>query len=288
MIDFYGKKLPVWKANLHTHTTNSDSKFTPEETIELYRAAGYDVLALTDHRRTNTVSGLDGNGMLLVSGIEMHPPGPRAISWHLLAVGVPEDFPYDETAGAQTLLDRANAAGAVCFAAHPYWCGFTASEVKSLRGFVGLEVYNASTRRIGKSLNMQIWDEILDSGIHYNAIAVDDIHREEHALKGWTMIASEERTLPAILNALRNGHYYASTGPEITRLSLEDGVFKAEFSPCAEAILMSNKNTGFGLIEGDFTSLEFDISNWPKGNYMRLQIKDAAGNYAWSNPVVIS
>ncbi len=288
MIDFYGQKLPVWKANLHTHTTNSDSKFTPEETINLYRNAGYNVLALTDHRRTNAVSELDGRGMLLLSGIEMHPPGPRGILWHLLAVGVPEDFGYDEQEAPQVMLDRAIAAGAICFAAHPYWCGLTATEVMSLKGFAGLEVYNASTRRIGKALNMQIWDEILDSGALYNAIAVDDIHHAEHFQKGWTMIAAGECTANAIMKALHEGRYYASTGPEITRLAIENGIFKAEFSTCIEAILMTNKSNGCGRIEGEFTELEADISRWPKGSYIRLQIKDKNGNYAWSNPLIIS
>jgi hypothetical protein len=39
------------KANLHTHTTESDGKFTPDAVIDLYREHGYTVLALTDHAR---------------------------------------------------------------------------------------------------------------------------------------------------------------------------------------------------------------------------------------------
>ena len=66
----------VLKSNLHTHTTNSDGKFSPEEIIAMYSGAGYDVLAFTDHRTTNKVSSYDGKGMTLISGIEMHPVGP--------------------------------------------------------------------------------------------------------------------------------------------------------------------------------------------------------------------
>lgn len=39
----------TYKANLHTHTTASDSKLTLTETVEAYYDAGYDILALTDH-----------------------------------------------------------------------------------------------------------------------------------------------------------------------------------------------------------------------------------------------
>lgn len=287
MIDFYGKTLPVWKANLHTHTTLSDGKYTPQEVIDLYRNEGYDVLALSDHRKTNAVSKLDGKGMLLLSGIELHPTGPRGIMCHFLVTGVPEDFSYDDTLGPQELIDLAVDAGGICFAAHPYWSGFTAAEVMGIRGFVGLEVYNASTAAIGKPFNMQLWDEILDAGVMYNAIAVDDIHKLAHAFKGWTMIAAEECSAPEIMDALRNGNYYASQGPEIHRLSFENGIFTAEFTPCRDAILMSNRHFGYGLTDGAFTSLSFDTSNWPKDNYIRLQLTDADGKFAWSNPLPI-
>ena len=38
-----------YKGNLHTHTTNSDGKRSPEEVMAGYEALGYDYLALTDH-----------------------------------------------------------------------------------------------------------------------------------------------------------------------------------------------------------------------------------------------
>ncbi|RCW36812.1 PHP domain-containing protein [Marinilabilia salmonicolor] len=37
------------KANLHTHTTESDGRFTPSEVVKMYAEAGYSVLAITDH-----------------------------------------------------------------------------------------------------------------------------------------------------------------------------------------------------------------------------------------------
>lgn len=37
------------KANLHTHTTESDGRFTPPEVVRMYAEAGYTILAITDH-----------------------------------------------------------------------------------------------------------------------------------------------------------------------------------------------------------------------------------------------
>ena len=44
-----------YRANLHTHTTNSDGQWPPRQVAEHYRRNGYQVLALTDHNRTNNV-----------------------------------------------------------------------------------------------------------------------------------------------------------------------------------------------------------------------------------------
>ena len=39
------------KGNLHTHTTLSDGRLSPQERVTAYEARGYDFLALTDHYR---------------------------------------------------------------------------------------------------------------------------------------------------------------------------------------------------------------------------------------------
>ena len=46
-IDKNGDKW--YKVGLHTHTTLSDGKKTPEEMARIYKNAGYDAVAITDH-----------------------------------------------------------------------------------------------------------------------------------------------------------------------------------------------------------------------------------------------
>ena len=41
------------KGGLHTHTTRSDGRLTPEETLRYAASQGYDFLALTDHQIYN-------------------------------------------------------------------------------------------------------------------------------------------------------------------------------------------------------------------------------------------
>ena len=49
-IDAAGKKW--FKGNIHTHTTVSDGRMAPEDSIALYLKNGYDFLALTDQKVT--------------------------------------------------------------------------------------------------------------------------------------------------------------------------------------------------------------------------------------------
>ena len=132
-MNFYGETLPVFRATLHTHTKISDGAFPPDYVVGFYRAEGYDVLAFSDHRKTNPVSTYESGGMTLLSGIELHPTGPRGIPWHLLALGVPEDFP-GEYPDAQSAIDAVTATGGVVFAAHPHWCGLTSADILRLHG----------------------------------------------------------------------------------------------------------------------------------------------------------
>lgn len=131
MIEFHGKTLETFKAGLHTHSTVSDGQFPPQEVIRRYADHGYRALALTDHRKTHPVGCYDSCGMTLIPGIEIHPQGPRGIPWHLLSLGVPEEFPAEYASG-QEAVDAVNAAGGIVFEAHPYWCGFTAAELMTI------------------------------------------------------------------------------------------------------------------------------------------------------------
>lgn len=309
-IDFFGRKLNTYRANLHTHSTLSDGEFSPDRVTELYSKEGYDVMCFTDHRRTSRISEIDPRGMLLLPGAELHPFGGRITISHLLCVNLPEDFDVSVSQRGslgenhmQPTIDAVNAAGGLCYCAHPHWCGFRSEEVAALRGLAGIEVYNTSTRYIGKSYNMPIWDDILDMGCQLPALAVDDVHHAHDLFGGWTEICCEERTPECVVKALKNGDYYSTQGPRFKRLSYHDCVFEAEFTPVTTAIGVSNRCRGFcaGVpnFAGDgkapeITSCRFDASGFfapekrsIKSTYLRLQIIDAQGRYAWSNPVAI-
>ena len=293
-MNYLGRELNEYRANLHAHSTTSDGQFDPAQVIALYADAGYDVLAFTDHRKSNRISAFDSRGMTLISGMELHPAGPRGIRWHILGLGLPEDYLYPDPPSGQAAVDSVLAAGAIAFCAHPYWCGFTSAEVAALKGISGIEVYNTSTRYIGKEYNMQCWDELLSAGLRHTAIAVDDVHRLRDLFRGYTMILAEEKTPAALLSALKNGDFYASQGPRFTRIAVEGNFLRADFSPVSSAILIGCNSAGFCVGTEDFegpgcgnlpiSHLEYDLSS-KFSPYWRIQLRDSAGRMAWSNPI---
>ncbi len=302
MISFYGKELLSLKANLHTHTTCSDGKFSPEEVIRLYSDAGYDVLSLTDHRTTQDISRYNPENLLLIPGIEIHPHDEHSTHhWHLVGLNVPLDFrhptPEKEGLNVQQSIDLLREAGALPFIAHPYWCGFTSADLRPLTGYYGMEVYNTECRNIGRAYSIQTWDELLEAGRDIPVTAVDDMHSAASLFQGWTVICAEKRTLESVLDALRNGNFYASQGPEFRKLSFENGVFSAEFSPVVSAHLVMQASRGrIGLQPNqdgpgtpfrEIERMEFDLNDLPPGSYFRCQIIDRNGRFAWSNSIRI-
>ena len=286
----------VLKASLHIHSVNSDGHFTPEQVIDIYKNLGYEVLVFSDHKFVNKVSEYDGRGMTLVPGVELHPDGPRGIKWHILAIGVPEDFNKIEPVTGQDAVDQAVAAGAVVFCAHPYWCGLQPEELMQLENIAGIEVYNSTCRYIGKELNMYVWDACLDAGKQYTAIAVDDMHDRRNYGGGWTMICAKSNSVEDIMDALKKGEFYSTQGPEFTKLVVNDGFLEVEFTSCQYAVIVGRGSSGKPVWvneyvkDGEFTEtteIKIALEECPKG-LLRIQLRDAQGRYCWSNPILNS
>lgn len=289
-MNFYGRELPVFKSALHIHTTVSDGDFTPDEVISRYARAGFDVLAFTDHHTTNPVSTYDGRGMTLLSGIEIHPKGPRDVLWHLLALGVPEDLPGRYESG-QAAVDAVKKADGVIYCAHPAGV-FTSGEILALKGIDGVEVSNSNNAFTGYESSEVCWNELIAQGFVCPAVAVDDTHTDCDLFRNWTMIAAPDKSPESLIEALKKGHFYATQGPEFKRLSWENGTFEAEFSEVVEVFLYGYPGMEIVGTPGyptpdtapKLTSCKFSPGPGFRGK-IRCRIRDKHNRCAWSMPI---
>jgi hypothetical protein len=294
----------VWlKCALHAHTTNSDGELAPELLVRHYDWAGYDVLAITDHW-VRTVE-RSTKRLLVIPSTELNATagGPEHDA-HVLALGVAADpaLPEGEFAPLADVVAWVLANGGVPYIAHTYWSGLRTDQFEACEGLVGLEVWNAGCElEVGRGDASLHWDEALERGRGLFAIAVDDSHHPGFDSGfSWTMVRAAERTQGAVLDALRSGAFWSSTGPELHGLAVEDGAVVVRCSPAASVTLFAGRRRGARANAGrlgyplNAQVLERDAAGLitavrlerPRNTpYARIEVADAAGNRAWTNPL---
>ena len=278
-----------YKANLHTHTTASDGEVSADERVRQYRAAGYDVLAITDHRVTADVTGLSDDEMLVIGGMEYHPACPTwAVFYHLVAIHVPHGFAFDDPDDANGCIRQVRRAGGETILAHPYWSGQGYGDFRNLEGLAAMEVYNSTCDRHGRPCSESEWGIAIDRGMVLPCVAVDDCHRpeSEDVFESWTWLRMESLSVADVLQALRSGTCYASCGPEIHDFRIADGQVRLRCSPAAKIQFVGRPGQGSRRRAEpghSITTFAIEVPDWP---YVRAVVTDRQGRRAWANPIV--
>jgi hypothetical protein len=280
-----------YKANLHTHTTSSDGSAGPVETAELYRKAGYHILALTDHDKTNDVRGLSKRNFLVICGMEYHPECPATENpHHLVAINIPHGFRFDEPypTDGNACIGAVQAAGGESILAHPLWCGHRYDMYAYLTGYIGLEIYNTTCDKIGRSSGELDWAHLLDAGRMLPGVADDDAHREIDRFGGWSWLRLKRLTVAAVMDALRTGCYYSSTGPKITDFRVRRGAAEVTCSPVEFIYLSAQTYHGARRkAEAGKAIRKFICPVGKDWAYVRAVAVDHRGRKAWTNPIVL-
>lgn len=284
-----------FRGNLHTHSTASDGALAPAEVCRRYAEAGYDFIALTDHflarfgwpvtdtrpHRTNRFTTL--------LGAEVHTPAMlNGEPWHILAVGLPDDFaPTPEGEPAAALARRCSEAGAFVALAHPEWNGLTPEDARPIEAAHAVEIYNHGCHvESDRGYGVALLDTLLSEGRRLTLCATDDahFHAPDH-FGGWVMVKAEANEPEALLAALREGAYYASTGPELRDFRIEGDHVIIECSP-AERIIAMGANAAAKVVHGaGLTRAALPLTPFRAGGWVRAAVHDAAGKRAWSNPL---
>jgi hypothetical protein len=304
---------PFFKGNLHTHSTLSDGRLSPGEVCRRYREAGYDFLCLSDH-----FVGLYGypiadtrefrtNRFTTLLGAEVHVSAmANGEIWHVLAVGLPQDFrpphapDFAPAAGAESaaaLAARCREAGAFVAVVHPQWSGLTLADARTIEAAHAVEVYNhgchvESDRGDGTAM----LDLLLSEGRRLTAIATDDAHFSgpDH-FGGWVMVRAEANEPEALLAALKAGRFYSSQGPELRGLTVGEEWIEVACSPAERVIAVGAGSAATVAYREDFVGRAegpggTDMARLPRARlkgspWLRVVAVDAEGRRAWSNPV---
>ncbi|MBM4034459.1 MAG: hypothetical protein FJ291_22160 [Planctomycetes bacterium] len=276
------------KGNLHTHTTVSDGALAPQARVDAYAARGYDFLALTDHDHLADLRALDAQGLILIRGIEVVCANPTGgPGYHLVGLDLPEGFALPRSKQIQTVVDAILDHGGQAVIAHPYWTGQNIKDLEVVSGALGIEVFNTTCEvSIGKGTSAVQWDDLLAQGRRVLGLAVDDVHHTTRdAFQAWVMVKAADRSREAIVDALIHGRFYATCGPAIESVALEDNRVVAITSPVARINFICNGASGRQVRNEDgspLTRAEHKLGGSER--YVRVECTDQAGRSAWANP----
>lgn len=280
---YSNEDVPWLKGNLHAHTTNSDGVRTPQTVVDEYAARGYGFLMISDHDHLTDPTPLRDHGMTLIPGNEISAGGP-----HVLHVGANRHVSPDPD--RQAVLNDIAGDGAFAVVAHPNWEWSFAHcpqhLLESWQGYLGIEIYNGVIRRLdGSPLATDRWDRLLGMGRRVWGFAHDDSHRPGDDELAWNVVQTAYNDVAAVLNALRNGQFYASTGVIIDRIRV-----------CGRTINVRTRNAQRMVAHSDFGHREASIDGpaitltLPEdttATYVRIECWGPGECMAWTQPFYV-
>ena len=300
-----------YKANLHTHTVNSDGKLTPEQVKESYMARGYSIVAFTDHRHYGWHARLMDESFVPLAAFEADLNTPRkegqdfsrVKTYHINfydcapwdrqgfeAVQPPQVYGYMPSLN-DFVADMKQQGFLACYN-HPYWSLQNYDDYKDLKGFDFMEIYNHGCELDGLyGYHPQAYDEMLRTGQRLGCFATDDNHNcypmghpRCDSFGGFTMFKLPALTYGNVIEAMKKGNYYASTGPELHSLVIEDGTLRIKCSPVEKIYVITEGRYTYSELSAPgkdgLTEAAFPL----KGDegYIRVDCQDSRRRHAYS------
>ena len=101
------------------------------------------------------------------------------------------------------------------------------------------------------------------------------------------MVQAEELSQESLFDALDQGRFYCSQGPRFEQISVEDGRIEVTCSPVDTVIFYSNLIWTANRCQTgrDLVCASYAVNRGER--YLRIQLIDARGRSAWSNPIVL-
>ncbi|MBO5200304.1 MAG: hypothetical protein J6B93_03390 [Clostridia bacterium] len=298
-------KKKQFKANMHSHSTCSDGRLTPEELKEAYKARGYSVFAFSDHLKVQSHSDLADEDFLPLTSCELDVAQQGDNSFNLrkafhfnIISRHPDDFqqvPCNPRNYSMEYINEmiadARAKNYFVTINHPNWALFTEDEFMQVEGVSGFELYNCITANFGGALSFtpDIYLDLLRRGKRLYPFGADDNHSfclpfdhpQNDSFGGFTYILADRLEYDEIIAAMDKGDVYCSTGPQIFEAYTKDGKLYAKTSPAAQIAMLSESGATAAANAPDgeeIGELCCDIDG--TGKFILLHVVDGEGNHA--------
>ena len=178
------------------------------------------------------------------------------------------------------IISRAQNKGYFVTYNHPTWSQESYPEYMSYEGMDAMEICNYGCVVAGwQEYNPRVYDDMLRGGKRIFCISTDDNHNARpDSFGGFTVIKAEKLDYPSVFKALKDGHFYASQGPEIHELYVEGNTVTVKCSEAREILL----NTGIihadiRVAEDGSSLTEATFTLKPDYEYFRITVIDENG-----------
>ncbi len=270
------------RGNLHSHSTRSDGTRSPQVVLDDYARRGYDFLMLSDHdvySAPEDYAQWDAKGMVLISGNEVSANGP-----HILHVDA--DRRVDPLKDRQKVLDQVAASRGFAVVAHPNWTPtFDHCSLDNLlawNGYIGVEVFNGLVQtHSGSAYSLNKWDLALSKGKKLWAFANDDSHYGTNDIElGWNVVYAHERTAKGVVDAMRAGRFYASTGVTILDVKVDGPTITIVTKDAYRIAAVIDWGKRIASVDGNTLTVTMP----EKAMYIRFECYGIGERMAWTQP----
>jgi hypothetical protein len=296
------------KGNTHTHTQYSDGDSPPETVVDWYEAHGYDFLFLTDHNvliPDDHLARLQRGSLPVWQGEEV-----TMAAVHVNGLGVTEliappwpgkslfeaEVAVSHSDRVRWAVERILAQGGVAHVNHPnYLYTLTIDDLLASGDFGLLEVANGhnAVHNEGDATHPStevIWDALLESGRQVWAVASDDAHHFQtwgenysNPGRGWLQVEADAARMSDVLDALRNGRFYASSGLELAAYQSSASEVSLELADGTATIeLIGPGGIVLETTVGDRATFRLTAA----GSYARVRATASDGRQLWTQPVL--
>ena len=259
---------------------------SPVEICAWYKNQGYDFIALTDHNKiTNAVQHCSNDFILLDNSIEF---GGLETDLHISGIALDSDGINLSTEVYQEKIDYIRSHGGIATINHPNWkwmaCNF--NQLLKLKNYHGIEIFNACMKEEEGSLfAVEKWDFLLSKGRKVWGFATDDMHGPDRNYigKGWIAVQAEKLKKDEIVDSIKKGNFYSSTGAVIKEFYKEKDRLHIVSENGEEIVFVGDNGKIIKFIEGKKGSIGLDKEH----TYIRCEIRSKQG-IAYTQPVFLN
>ncbi len=216
-----------YRGDLHGHTIHSDGSWDVDGLLGFARQHQLDFVTLSDHNTLSALPQMDSlssDELLTMGGFEL-----TTFYGHALALGVRQGVDWRVRSGERTMTQikaEVEALGGLFAIAHPKapgdpvctGCHWDYDDLMPGSAHV-VEIWNEHWDSGSNNEEaLQLWYQWLNEGYTLVATVGTDIHgMPDPALEfGFNHVFAESMSEVAILDAVRRGHNYLSSGPQLT------------------------------------------------------------------------